>query len=168
MRPESDFTPSMARRSDRWCKPCTNAYRRDIRSGKIATNHRTGDVCKSCGADISDRPVNVLHCSEQCRAATKNLRDPSIEQAKWLNRAYGMTLEERDRLMRGQGGRCAICKTKDAKVWHVDHCHDTGAVRGILCSMCNLGIGHFQDDPVRLRAAARYLSKASGGAQVEP
>lgn len=66
-----------------------------------------------------------------------------------------------------QGGRCAICRTPVANILeydgdarlstHVDHCHTTGAVRGILCRDCNTGLGGFRDDPERLRAAMAYL-----------
>jgi Recombination endonuclease VII len=56
-------------------------------------------------------------------------------------------------------GGCAICGKRPARVasLHLDHCHDTGDVRGILCLSCNQGIGQFRDDPDLLEAAARYL-----------
>lgn len=54
-----------------------------------------------------------------------------------------------------QGGRCAVCG--EEKKLHVDHCHDTGKVRGMLCFACNTGIGKLKDDPDLLLAAHRYL-----------
>jgi len=84
---------------------------------------------------------------------------PGFHEAKWLRKAYGMTVEERDTLLASQGGRCAICGAYDVEVWHVDHCHDSGTVRGMLCPPCNLGLGHFHDDPARLKAAIIYLTR---------
>lgn len=82
-----------------------------------------------------------------------------------LKRYYGITLDEFDTMLAGQGGRCAICHTDDPtglgrwNQWHVDHCHATDKVRAILCPACNVMIGHANDDPKRLRAAASYLEK---------
>lgn len=69
---------------------------------------------------------------------------------------YGVTQERYETMYRAQGGCCAICG--DAfDVLCVDHDHETGDVRGLLCWPCNFGIGHLRDDPDRLVAAAQYL-----------
>jgi len=71
-----------------------------------------------------------------------------------LKRKYGLTPEAFDALLASQGGGCAICGTADAD--NVDHDHATGAVRGILCFSCNVGIGHLADED-RLTGALAYL-----------
>lgn len=65
-----------------------------------------------------------------------------------------------------QGNRCAICGDppdpngkRAASRLHVDHCHETGKTRALLCLRCNNGIGHFLEDPARLAAASEYLAK---------
>lgn len=74
-----------------------------------------------------------------------------------LKTRYGVTPEEYDEILaRG----CAICGTQDARGqggMTLDHCHTTGKVRDALCRACNTGLGSFEDDPARLRAAAEYL-----------
>jgi Recombination endonuclease VII len=72
-----------------------------------------------------------------------------------LMRRYGIGADEFDELVRRQGGVCVICGRPDPE--HVDHDHDTGAVRGILCFNCNGGLGQFRDSRDALRAAAEYL-----------
>jgi hypothetical protein len=74
---------------------------------------------------------------------------------------YGLTVRQFHGIFDAQGRVCAICQTDDwgAKGPVVDHCHSTGAVRGILCGNCNVGIGNLRDDPARLRAAADYLDR---------
>jgi len=75
-------------------------------------------------------------------------------------RKYGISLEERDSLAISHGHCCAICGTPErdlGKRLAVDHDHESGAIRGLLCQNCNLGVGHFRDDPVLLMLAARYL-----------
>ena len=80
---------------------------------------------------------------------------------------YGITLEDYDRMYESQNGVCAIClkpeTTKDRwrrggiKRLAVDHDHETGAVRGLLCDRCNKALGCFRDDPELVRAALDYL-----------
>jgi hypothetical protein len=78
---------------------------------------------------------------------------------------YGITPEQYDAMLVEQKGCCAICRSSEwggkSGVPHVDHDHATGAVRGLLCAGCNHGLGHFADDPARLRAAIRYVEAAA-------
>jgi hypothetical protein len=74
---------------------------------------------------------------------------------------YGMTVEEYEAMLEAQSYCCAIC---DAEEWttrdgslNTDHDHKTNVVRGLLCHSCNVGLGHFRDDPELLQAAAKYL-----------
>jgi hypothetical protein len=77
----------------------------------------------------------------------------------YYRRTFGISADEFDALLEGQGGGCAICGTRPKRVasLHLDHCHETGAIRGILCLSCNQALGHFRDDPALLEAAADYL-----------
>lgn len=86
-------------------------------------------------------------------------RNPAYARRKWLAR-YGLTPEAYDALFAEQDGKCKICQVpfKEPKHTHIDHCHDKGHVRGLLCSNCNLGIGNLQHDTGLLKAAIAYLS----------
>lgn len=79
----------------------------------------------------------------------------------WYLARYGMTVDQFRSMTEQQGGVCAICRRR-AKTprLHVDHCHTTGAVRGLLCEKCNVALGLFDDDPERMREAATYLEKS--------
>ena len=71
-----------------------------------------------------------------------------------------MEPEHFSQLLQKQNHSCAICKTTTPGgkgTFHVDHCHATGAVRGLLCMACNIGIGKLKDSPELLDAAASYL-----------
>jgi hypothetical protein len=70
-------------------------------------------------------------------------------------RRYGITATQFDELLAKQGGVCAICGRENPE--HVDHDHETGKVRGILCFNCNGGLGQFSDNTERLANAIEYL-----------
>jgi len=80
-----------------------------------------------------------------------------IKKQHWLKAKYGIGLDAYEELVEGQDSRCAICQKKTDKLC-VDHCHKTGRVRGLLCHMCNVGIGHLGDDPLVVERALKYLS----------
>jgi len=75
-----------------------------------------------------------------------------------LRANYGITLNDYNALVIAQGGECKICRRNDRSLW-VDHCHDTGKVRGLLCPGCNTGLGSFGDKIEGLEAAINYLKE---------
>lgn len=101
---------------------------------------------------------------DKVREGMKRWREANRDQERKINRrsklrkAYGIEVEEFNRMHAEQDGRCAICETAAALV--VDHCHTTHSIRALLCSPCNVGLGMFGDDPARMRAAARYIEDA--------
>jgi hypothetical protein len=76
-----------------------------------------------------------------------------------LNKKYGLTPADYERMLAEQGGGCAICgrPPRDDISLHVDHDHATGAIRGLTCFRCNNALGDFDDDLHRLEAAVEYL-----------
>jgi Recombination endonuclease VII len=107
------------------------------------------------------RVLNKAHLNAQKRL--KWATDPEHRKRGRRNHLrfiYGISEEEYAALLARQNGVCAICKKKDRIRLCVDHCHDTRTVRGLLCTKCNIGLGHFDDDIERLRAAIAYLQRA--------
>lgn len=91
-------------------------------------------------------------------------KDKATRRAWQLRTRYGMTVEQFDEMLAAQDARCKICRSEDPKGhgrWHVDHCHTTGKVRGILCSDCNTALGLVCDSPTTLVRAAHYLREAA-------
>lgn len=122
---------------------------------------KEGRACEVCGASISHLRFDARWCSESCTNKYRRQFKPEIHRRHLLKKQYGITTDEYDRMLERQGGVCAICGNGAAdalrKNLAVDHCHDSGRVRGLLCSNCNIGIGKFKDDPVLLRRAIKYL-----------
>jgi len=83
---------------------------------------------------------------------------------QFKNWKYGITQEEYLTLLKEQEFRCAICGATEPggrhNNWHIDHCHWTGNVRGLLCWLCNSGLGKFKDSAEILEKASNYLRKA--------
>lgn len=88
-------------------------------------------------------------------------RNPEKVAAQRRRRNYGISDLEFNELLVKQGGLCAICKKESVgkKTLDVDHDHDTGEIRGLLCFHCNTGLGHFRDSAELLQAAKDYLTK---------
>lgn len=89
-----------------------------------------------------------------------------------LRTKFGITLAEYGELLLKQNGACAICKraetdTRNGKVkaLAVDHDHETGVVRALLCVACNTGLGKFRDDPDLLIEASNYIKHHSGASK---
>jgi len=79
-----------------------------------------------------------------------------------LKHLYGLTPEQYAIRLHEQGNRCALCREpfEGRRRPHIDHCHTTNVIRGILCQFCNFGLGQFFDKPDLLQAAIAYLTRS--------
>ncbi len=104
------------------------------------------------------RQANAERFRRVARAWRKKNRARVIANKRKLR--YGITAEQTAAMLRRQKGRCAICRIDVAVKFHIDHCHLTKKVRGILCGPCNQGLGMFYDDAVALANAIKYLRRS--------
>lgn len=108
----------------------------------------------------------IAYCSKKQKYYNQKY---DSKRKNWrLKKRYGITIEEFNLILNSQNNSCAICKTPTGEFSKqlgkernlaVDHCHETGKVRGILCYRCNMGIGFLQNNPEITNAATKYLSK---------
>ncbi len=88
--------------------------------------------------------------------------DEKVRESAWKRR-YGITREDYNKMLLEQEGKCSICRTSEIgrghTYFHVDHNHSTGKVRGLLCDLCNRGLGYFKDSAELLEKAKKYLDE---------
>jgi len=98
------------------------------------------------------------HREELAAAERKRKKSQSPERQRdyRLRRAYGITLAQYNEMAERQGGACAICSRIETPL-SVDHCHESGAVRGLLCKNCNKGLGMFGESVATVRVALAYM-----------
>ena len=100
----------------------------------------------------------------------KDPNNPIKNRKKALKRNYNLTVDQYDEILNSQNGGCAICKKKEIskdkngiiKSLAVDHDHETGEIRGLLCQKHNQGLGFFQDSIEMLENAIKYLKLRDG------
>lgn len=125
------------------------------------------DICRSCKRKQEQRRHYEENKAEYRRKADQ-WRAENPEARKKIAREYqrkrrweklGITQQDYDRLMEECGDACVGCLRPFGQQAPacVDHCHDSGAIRGLLCHGCNLALGYTQDDPDRLDRLAAYL-----------
>ena len=136
-------------------KTCTGCgLEQDLSQFVKSKNHKGGHFprCKTCKKEYDQK--RWASDAERRNAYKMEMRNRRL-------REFGMTQEDYDSMLAAQGGGCAICGTQKGwagKQLAIDHCHETGAVRGLLCDRCNTGIGKFEDSPELLQKAAAYLT----------
>lgn len=129
------------------------------------SNRRDGfqTYCRSCHNKMQREKYNsdpLQKIKRQIRASRRKEKDPLASRRKELKRLYNITLEEYAEIFKNQGEVCAICKNtcSTKKSLSVDHDHETGRVRGLLCNKCNVGLGSFRDSKILLLRASEYLN----------
>ncbi len=139
-------------------KATADFYEKRYKSGKIGLR----SYCISCGkksrddwrkASSKDNDRNKLYNKEHA----DEIRGKKLVKKYWPGLTWQEALKEWQRLYDEQGGLCAF--GHKVKKLHVDHCHTSGKVRGLLCYNCNNGLGRFKDDIIVLKKAVDYLIK---------
>lgn len=132
---------------------------------------------------LAHKKANPPHYTEETRARGREYYTRDLEKKRrqaresharcrdkrWATRLlkeYGVSAEQYNTILETQGGVCAICGAAPhgkRKRLAVDHDHNTGRVRGLICGRCNVAIGMSGDSPETLRAAAAYIERSYGG-----
>ena len=109
------------------------------------------DCCKSCRNE---------RAQERYR---ENPRKYAALRRKYqIKNKYGISEKYYEEMLANQLGVCAICRglqTNGNDVFDIDHCHETGEIRGLLCHKCNMGLGSYDDDIKKLERAITYLER---------
>jgi hypothetical protein len=130
-------------------------------------------TCKVCGVEknIFDFYTGRKDCKDCKNAKARQWRKDNPENTerhlvrmrkRSKERRYGITQEQFDKMLIDQNNKCKICSIefKGTKFTHIDHCHDTKRVRGLLCNDCNLALGQFNDNADIMDNAIKYLQKS--------
>lgn len=164
MRPKKEDAPDGMKR----CWRCKNAKP----PADFPRNRGFHDgLDRTCRACVAERNAKYSRENREHLAAAALRRyhaDPLRYADYELKKTYGLEPGAYDRILAAQDGKCGICGTDDpgsrtrrrTRRFAVDHCHDTGAVRGLLCSNCNRGIGYLKHSKDALLAAVKYLTSA--------
>ena len=150
----------------RSCTHCdVKAYtKEDLEDFQLAkgAKYSRANLCKACAVAkaTKNKESKPPMSEEKLKAYRKS-------QRKWhLKKTYNLTLEDFDIMLDEQGGVCKICgceayneRNAFREYLVVDHCHDTGVVRGLLCSQCNIGLGSFNDNLSLVASATKYLEE---------
>lgn len=174
--PEKDFYDS-----DRWvCKECKLEYSRKRYARIRAARPKKPDPpdlpykdCSNCEKrkDKSEfywdnRRDRIDSWCKECRkAAHREYYEANREQALAyardyrLKAEYGISQKDYEDLYEQQEGKCALCgKEEQTKPLYIDHCHDTGRIRGLLCPPCNSALGALGDSPKAIKQALKYVT----------
>lgn len=129
--------------------------------GQPAWNKGTGGCKKGHDPELYVQlPSGAWYCKGCRHENSAKYRQKNRELINLKNRVgrYGISIENYQRLVDIQSGKCAICKMPlNKNNIRIDHDHSTGEIRGILCISCNTGIGLLKDAPEILISAAKYI-----------
>lgn len=144
-----------------YCRECSVEYYRQRQAAKGRSVRKKVPVpqgfkrCPQCQeVKAHDRWEHNKSSSDGWASYCRQCRAERNRESHF-RRHYGITVAERDAMIKEQFGICPICLAPGPK--HVDHDHDTGKVRGVLCFNCNSALGKLRDDPGAMRRAIAYL-----------
>lgn len=127
--------------------------------------------CKTCGKEMFNTNYGYKYCSRECNPRyrkketqeERTIRLRKQYRSEHLKKKYKITKEEYNYLLTTQQEKCAICGkgiNNSIRRLAVDHDHKSGAIRGLLCASCNIGLGCFKDKIKNLQEAIKYLKNS--------
>lgn len=141
--------------SDKTCPKCRKS--KPLSMFWTRRDGRPASRCKACSVEAN----RAWRASKPDYERLRYAGQKTETRERHLVRKYGVDLAGYAAMLAAQNGACAICGASEQSqkdgVFHVDHCHATGRVRGLLCRGCNHMLGHLKDDPEKLRRAIEYL-----------
>lgn len=158
---KADCHPDRLHRARGMCNACYQAFKLTPefdRCGRVRTTN-------TCG-HLERRHIGHGKCAA-CYARYLRETNPKYSKAvrkdEEMRRRYGIGTAERDRIVREQEGRCAICREpfSERRKPHIDHCHKEGHIRGVLCFTCNKALGMFGDDEKGIARVLGYFHRPS-------
>lgn len=137
-------------------KPVDDFYKNYV--SKAGVQYYTSH-CKACGKSQHREKWDSMSAEDRRKWNAKQNANKEYHKNYRLSSKYGLTLEQFNNMYKEQNGQCAICSTAvpDNKIC-VDHNHNTGRVRHLLCHNCNVILGHAFEDPSILIKCAEYLN----------
>jgi hypothetical protein len=161
----------------RWrCRPCQSTlnkqWRQQVDWNRIERERYAADEARRCSTlerNRQWRQANPETLQAYTKTPARREANKRMAQNANLKALYGITIEEYEQMLERQGGKCAICGRpggygKRSERLCVDHCHETGELRSLLCKPCNTGLGCFSDNTGTLEAAVEYLKRHAMGA----
>lgn len=136
------------------CKKCNNTKALEDFNKKTISYDGHRHECRDCQKEDAKNRYNKNPDAHKERTKTN--------QRLYTAKKFGLTLDELDTIYKKQDSRCAICGITEqdhGKYLAIDHCHQTGKVRGLLCMACNTGLGNFKDRADLLMVAIQYLGE---------
>lgn len=175
------------------CNDCKNSDKKYRRDDRASTRNYKSVINKTCNKCLIDKDINLFFkdkamsdghstiCKECKRENVYKWREknkekynsdqrayskahPEMRYGVEIKRRYGCDLEQYNKILVKQNGKCAICDVlhnpaeKKGRLY-VDHCHDSGKVRALLCKHCNSMLGYSRDDTKWLLSAIDYLNR---------
>jgi RNA polymerase-binding transcription factor DksA len=160
------------------CKNCRETKSFDSFYANPTGRHGLRPECKECTKErrkkwyVQNREreiervrqwamANPDKIADRIAASHGTERKKLADRKSYLKRKYGITIADYERMLEAQGGVCAICgeARPEERTLHVDHDHETGVIRGLLCFRCNNALGDFREEYELFQRAADYLDR---------
>lgn len=163
VKPIDQFHLSRHKTPETLCKACKQVAQTEKRRANRDEYNAKQREKYAAGVRYGRQSPDEINARRRAKRASGQSSAYSPEKRrKWMLKSkYGLSVEQFEEMWDRQDGKCPSCGdalvlgTKNGA--HVDHCHSTGRVRGVLCGLCNVALGYLKDDPKRIMGLHGYM-----------